>query len=140
MKGSNLKFFVLGAAMVASGLWAAAVTIPNTFSAGEVLSAAKLNANFAALKTAVDALEAAKPVAIRIPAVANQGNCTIVDHPASNNKPNAVLSVSFSRLGTGIVKPVGPFYFTSTNRWLICAYDNDAQIANVEYHVVIFNP
>lgn len=50
MKGSNLKFFVLGAALVASGLWAAAVTIPNTFSTGEVLSAAKINANFAAIK------------------------------------------------------------------------------------------
>lgn len=59
MKGSNLKSFVLGAALVATGLWAAAVTIPNTFSAGEVLSAAKLNANFAAIKTAIDALESA---------------------------------------------------------------------------------
>jgi hypothetical protein len=59
MKGSSLKSFVLGAALVATGLWAAAVTIPNSFSAGEVLSAAKLNANFAAIKTAVDALEAA---------------------------------------------------------------------------------
>jgi hypothetical protein len=58
MKGSNLKFFFLGAALVATGLWAMAVTIPNNFSAGEVLSAARINANFAALNTAVDALEA----------------------------------------------------------------------------------
>ncbi|GEM83722.1 MAG: hypothetical protein KatS3mg074_408 [Meiothermus sp.] len=61
MKGNNLKFFFLGAALVATGLWAMAVTIPNTFTSGEALSAAKLNANFAALKTAVDALEAAVP-------------------------------------------------------------------------------
>lgn len=58
MKGSNIKFFFLGAAIVASGLWAAAVTIPNNFAAGDALSASKLNANFAAVKTAVDALEA----------------------------------------------------------------------------------
>lgn len=63
-----------------------------------------------------------------------------MDHPASNNKPNAVLSVTFSRLGTGIVKPVGASYFESSNKWIICANDNSAQIANVEYHVVIFNP
>jgi hypothetical protein len=88
----------------------------------------------------VDSLEAAKPVAIRIPAVANVGNCTLVDHPASNNKPNAVLSVTFSRLGTGTVKPVGASYFESSNKWIICANDNSAQIPNVEYHVVIFNP
>ncbi len=61
MKGSNIKFFFLGVALVATGLWAMAVTIPNTFTSGEALSAAKLNANFAALKTAVDALEAAVP-------------------------------------------------------------------------------
>lgn len=57
MKGSNLKHFFLGAALVASGLWAAAVTIPNTFSAGEVISSAKMNANFATLKAATDTLE-----------------------------------------------------------------------------------
>ncbi len=58
MNGKNLKYFVLGAAIVAAGLSALAVTIPNSFSAGQVISAAALNANFAALKTAVDALEA----------------------------------------------------------------------------------
>jgi hypothetical protein len=57
MKSSNLKYFVMGA-IVAAGLWGEAVTIPNTFSAGEALSAAKLNANFSALGTAVTALEA----------------------------------------------------------------------------------
>jgi hypothetical protein len=58
MSGKNLKYFILGAAIVAAGLSALAVTIPNSFSAGQVISAAALNANFAALKTAVDALEA----------------------------------------------------------------------------------
>jgi hypothetical protein len=51
MWGSKLKFFFLGSLIIAIGLWAGAVTIPNTFSAGEVISAAKVNANFAALET-----------------------------------------------------------------------------------------
>jgi hypothetical protein len=58
MNGKNLKYFALGAAIVAVGLGAMAVTIPNTFSSGQVISAAQVNANFTALKTAVDALEA----------------------------------------------------------------------------------
>lgn len=33
------------------------LTIPNTFTAGTTISAAEMNANFAAVKTAVDALE-----------------------------------------------------------------------------------
>jgi hypothetical protein len=57
VNGKNLKYFVLGAAIVAAGLGALAVTIPNSFSSGQVISAAALNANFAALKTAVDTLE-----------------------------------------------------------------------------------
>ena len=60
MKGSNLKFFALGALLVAIGLSALAVTIPNTFSAGQVVSAAQLNANFQELKAAVDSLQASK--------------------------------------------------------------------------------
>lgn len=62
MNGKNLKYFVLGAALVAVGLGAMAVTIPNTFSSGQVISAAQVNANFTALKTAVDALEAPNSV------------------------------------------------------------------------------
>lgn len=58
MNGKNLKYFILGAAIVAAGLSALAVTIPNSFSAGQVISAAALNANFTALKTVVDTLEA----------------------------------------------------------------------------------
>jgi hypothetical protein len=57
MKGSNLKYFVLGAALVAAGLGALAVNIPHSFSSGQVISAAQLTANFAAVKTAVDTLE-----------------------------------------------------------------------------------
>ncbi|ADR37630.1 hypothetical protein Ocepr_2181 [Oceanithermus profundus DSM 14977] len=54
----KLKYALLGFLVAALGLWGLAVTIPNSFSSGEVVSAAKMNENFQALKTAVDTLEA----------------------------------------------------------------------------------
>lgn len=56
MKGSNLKYFAIGA-IIAAGL-GVAVTLPAPFAAQEALSAAKLNQYFTAIKTAIDALEA----------------------------------------------------------------------------------
>ncbi len=52
----NIKSFVIGG-FVASSLGALAVNIPNSFSAGQPIKAADVNANFSSLKTAVDALE-----------------------------------------------------------------------------------
>ena len=52
------KYFVLGALLATMGLWGLAVTLPHNFSAGQEIKAAEMNANFQALKNAVDALEA----------------------------------------------------------------------------------
>ncbi len=52
------KYILLGVFLTVLGLWGMAVTIPNSFSSGDVVSAAKMNQNFQALKTSVDALEA----------------------------------------------------------------------------------
>lgn len=59
-KRHNTKSFVLGAsvALLGLGVYGVAVTIPNTFTSGSTISSAQMNANFAALKAAVDALEA----------------------------------------------------------------------------------
>jgi hypothetical protein len=57
MNAKNLKNLVIGFALGSFGLVALAVTIPNTFSSGTVISSSQVNANFAALKAAVDALE-----------------------------------------------------------------------------------
>ena len=51
------KYIFLGIFLAALGLWGLAVTIPNSFSSGDVVSAAKMNQNFQALKAAVDQLE-----------------------------------------------------------------------------------
>jgi hypothetical protein len=65
MNKLNLKSFALGisVAISALGIYALAMSIPNTFSAGTSISSGQVNANFAAVKTAVDALEAKFPVA-----------------------------------------------------------------------------
>jgi hypothetical protein len=57
---TNLKSFALGASLALGllGVYSLAVNIPNLFSSGDVISAAKMNANFSAVKTAVDGLEA----------------------------------------------------------------------------------
>jgi hypothetical protein len=60
MNKLNLKSFTLGVSVAISalGIYALAMSIPNTFSAGASISSGQVNANFAAVKTAVDALEA----------------------------------------------------------------------------------
>jgi hypothetical protein len=60
---NNLKSFALGASLTLGllGVYALAVSIPHMFSSGDVISAAKMNANFAAVKTAVDTLETGVP-------------------------------------------------------------------------------
>jgi hypothetical protein len=58
MNNKQLRNLVLGFVLGSSGLYALAVTIPNTFQGGQVISASQINANFQALKTGVDALEA----------------------------------------------------------------------------------
>jgi hypothetical protein len=57
MNAKNLKNLVLGFILGSFGLAALAVTIPNTFTSGKVISSSEVNANFAALKNAVDALD-----------------------------------------------------------------------------------
>ena len=57
---TNLRSFVLGVSLALGllGVYALAANIPNIFASGDVISAAKMNENFAAMRTAVDALEA----------------------------------------------------------------------------------
>ncbi len=55
---NKTKYVLMGIFISALGLWGLAVTVPNNFSSGDVVSAAKMNENFQALKAAVDALEA----------------------------------------------------------------------------------
>jgi len=55
-KSSSVKAFMLGAsaALLGLGAYGLAVTIPHSFAAGTTISSAQVNANFQALKNAVD--------------------------------------------------------------------------------------
>ena len=53
-----IRYVFLGAFLVLLGLWAVAVTVPNAFQEGDVVSSSKVNENFQALADAVSALEA----------------------------------------------------------------------------------
>jgi hypothetical protein len=57
MRGKNLFFFVLGAALVAAGLWGLSVGDLITFTAGTPIRASEVNNNFTVLRDAIVELE-----------------------------------------------------------------------------------
>jgi hypothetical protein len=63
LNARDIKFFAIGAVIVASGLSVlAAVNIPNTFAPNTPIKAEEVNANFSSLKASVDALQASAGV------------------------------------------------------------------------------
>ncbi len=54
----RFKYLALGLFLGTVGLWGLAVTLPHTFAPGDELKSAEMNANFQALRDAVNALEA----------------------------------------------------------------------------------
>jgi Collagen triple helix repeat (20 copies) len=64
LNARDIKFFAIGAVIVASGLSVlAAVNIPNTFAPNTPIKAEEVNANFSSLKASFDALQASAGVA-----------------------------------------------------------------------------
>jgi hypothetical protein len=54
MNDQRLRQFVIGVALGISGFGVAAVSLPHSFTAGSQIKSAEVNANFAALKTALE--------------------------------------------------------------------------------------
>lgn len=54
MKRFQLRYILLAVTALGLLVWGAAVTIPNSFTDGDVISASEMNANFTAVETAVN--------------------------------------------------------------------------------------
>ncbi len=89
---------VIGFALGSLGVYALAVTIPNTFTGGQTISAALFNANFVSLKTAVDALEANGSVTT---ARLADGSVTAGKFSASGGADGKVLKLQGGSLAWG---------------------------------------
>lgn len=142
----NLKSFALGASLTFGllGVYSLAVSIPNVFAPGDLITAEKMNANFTALKTATNTLEAktttleaAKVTGLRLTSAVDD-ICTVIDNPLTNGNPNLILSVTASRIARGVGVAVGPLYFDG--KWNVCTITNGFQSAVMEYHVMVIKP
>jgi Chaperone of endosialidase len=95
---NNLKSFTISA-IVASSLGVMAVSIPNTFTAGQPIKAAEVNANFSSLKTAVDTLEALPKISVPFLLTGTGGGISQGTLQASNT--NTGIAAVFSQTKTG---------------------------------------
>ena len=99
MKSNNLRAMVTGFAFTVLGV-ALAVTIPNAFTSGQVVSSAQVNANFTALKTAVDALESKKSitgfryeVTLATKVIGEESLEAFINNAATDGKPGAIITL-----------------------------------------------
>ncbi len=61
MRRYRIRYILLAITALGLLVWGAALTIPNSFTDGDVISASEMNANFTAVKSAVDTLETQQP-------------------------------------------------------------------------------
>ncbi len=94
----NIKSFVIGG-FVASSLGALAVNIPNSFSAGQPIKAADVNANFSSLKTAVDALEGGSGVKVPLALTGTGTGLSAATLTATNSNGGIGAIASQSKTG-----------------------------------------
>ena len=100
LKPTRAQFIAVAIIFTSMGLSYAAVTIPNTFTASTPAVADQVNANFTALKTAVDALEAkVNTLGTNLPLASKQGKMGYVwasDENLASYTPNPIYSFNSS--------------------------------------------
>ena len=133
---TGFAFTVLGVAL--------AVTIPNAFTSGQVVSSAQVNANFTALKTAVDALEAKKVVAFNYTVPASGGAVQeqfAINNANLDNDPNWVVSVTLQYQGEGydiVDKGFGVYYVN--NKWVVQYFKLGQVLTGRKFNIVAVRP
>ena len=106
---NQLRYVLLVITVVAMvGVSALALTVPNTFVSGEVISAAEMNANFAAVQAAVTALETAQPRVAheKVDGTVSVDSATMVDV--------AVVSIDAPAAGVVLVQFTAQARFSGT--------------------------
>jgi hypothetical protein len=110
IKGRDLKYFALGAIIFTSSLsvWAA-VSLPNTFKAGDTIKSSEVNENFSSLKAAIDALQ--------VSSVLGDGSVTLPKLAISGTKADGkVLKLEAGNLtwGDDLIGAGGSSYSAGT--------------------------
>ena len=106
---NQIRYVLLTITLVALvGVSALALNVPNSFVSGDVISAAEMNANFAAVEAAVTALENAQPVVahVRVDGTVSVDSATMVDI--------AVVTIDAPAAGVVLVQFTGQAAFSGT--------------------------
>jgi len=142
---NQVRYVLLVITVVALvGVSALALTVPNTFVSGEVISAAEMNQNFAAVNTAVSALEsqlaalqAAQPVVAhaKVDLAVGVNTATMVDI--------VVVTIDAPAAGVVIVEYTAQAAFggKTTFNGMAFQIDTDAggPVINEEYYLVAYD-
>jgi hypothetical protein len=143
----NIRNLVIGFAVGSLGL-ALAVTIPNAFTSGAVISSSAVNANFTALKTAVDALEAKQSFGFELTVPAGTTDQFVVENPKLNGDPNWIVTVTLRYQGEGyadVNQGFGVYYVNGgggagANKWVVNYFKVGQNLSNRKFFVTAIRP
>ena len=95
---NQIRYVLLTITLVALvGVSALALNVPNSFVSGDVISAAEMNANFAAVEAAVTALENAQPI------VAHGRAAGSLNFVTATTEAEDIVTVSLTAPAAGVV-------------------------------------
>lgn len=149
----HINKFVAVWALALTAFLVMGLTVPNSFTAGNTISSAEMNANFAAVKAAVDAFEAQRTVVgsarvfssggVADGYMAN-GNTPMIMHPTTGvyviTWPGDPFDFSARTALVELVAVPGSTSINSSGGDLIVSTYNAAGVlADAQFRVVIFN-
>jgi hypothetical protein len=137
---NSIRSLVIGFAMGVFGL-ALAVTIPYSFG-GSMVGGRELDTNFAALKKAVDVLEA-KSFAFELTVPNGTLEQFAVTHPRLNNDPNWIVTVTLRYQGEGyddVDKGFGVYYVPGAGKWVVNYFKLGQNLSNRKFFVTAIRP
>ena len=119
------RWFLATVALIVGSGAIVYATVPNVFSAGDPLSAAKVNANFSGIDTRVASIEA-KPAGGKVGPLATAG------YYINDNVMHAIVSISVNAPGPGVVMAASTGYLefythtTGQQDQMYCCLDTGA--------------